>query len=215
MLLAIPIFVGLEFFYYRRFAKTATPPRRYHREHERLEQELATAVKSRTELEDQLRQRAFGDEERVTSEVQPMLRREMRLRVSLRNIATLEANWLKERLHAIELKRRAVWRKLGSVSSVALQQQILIIRDEESTFEVQLTDLCEASCAVPNTDESQPFVSYVRQIVEFPFRYAREEPYAPRVSTLLSHWFIFIGAVVCVALAALIFTLGFAAYFLH
>ncbi len=208
VLLGLPIYICLELFYYKRFADSPVAPARYHQRRQLLNDELNAVVKSRTELEERLRLLSRHDEQQVEVQLEPMRVHENRLRDSIRDIATIEANWLSERLYSIELKRRAVWRRIGALSNDTLQNRILALHAEAAMVGSQLKNIMAAYGVTPIQSEKQPAVVYIRRLVEAPARFIREEPYAPRVSMLLSHWFLFGAFIVAVGLATVIVVLG-------
>jgi hypothetical protein len=198
VLAAIPLYIVLEQFYYRRFARATGPPARYGRRLTRIEGLAKSFAESRVCLERHIQDLAMFDQQEATSELATVRAHEDRLCATVFNAATAEANWLKERLNAIHLKREALLRRVSVVGDIQLSEGLLALHDEAMPFESRLSHLNAAYNAVPDLSARQPSVVYIGQ----------RKPCAPRTSALLSWpliFFVLVGGILSFVIAGLMF----------
>jgi hypothetical protein len=208
VLLTIPIYIGLEQFYYRRFARTTNPPARYRRRIARIEKLLETVADSRVCLERHIQELTASEPEQVTNELATIRAYEHRLRAKMRDAATVEANWLTERLNVTDLKRSALLRRVSATGGTQLREHLLRLHDEALSYRMQLGQLNADYNAEPVMGGKQPCVVYIGRLLNAPLHFVHREPFAPRASALLS-WPLIFFVLVGGLLAFLIAGLGF------
>jgi hypothetical protein len=215
VLLSIPLYVGLEVFYYRRFAHSKKVPTRYRRSHARSENLFRKTVESSILLERRIRQLSDSDQRRVIDELEALYAREERLRADIRRTATVEANWIRERLNVTQLRRLAVLRRVSILSAVQLNAALSALDDDLVAFEWRLQDLkavYDVEPDPPGTWNARiPWVTYIRVALHSPLRLKRREISAPRVSLLFSEWPLLILVLMAAALSSVIVAAVFSA----
>lgn len=208
VLITIPVYLVLEWFYYGRFSNAREAPSRYRTQRQRAEKLLNALVRSRTDLEARMSQPDNFPRRRSVGELEPIRAREAGLHDVIHRVATLEANWLTERLNAIDFRRIGLLRRFGSRNDAPLANRVLALEDDVIAIQAQLDHLRLDYGVAPDQSATQPAVVYVRRVLHVPFRLIHVEPYAPRLSGLLSHWAIFVFVLAAAGLATLIVALG-------